>query len=526
MIKLSSKPLFYMAVGLLLGAKLCQAVPIPNIVFLVAALCFGSTIIFWKKAALSLLVLAAFSIGCVDFRLAAQDPPSELSIYSNGGVARVEGTVLSDSVSAANHDTFYLHASSVTSNIRQDNVNCSLFIVLEKKNIIQPEIEVGDHVRLNGLIRMEGDSPSSPTDMSLQGALARRGVYYSMMTIGAAQKAPTENENPLRRFLGRLKLRLLRSLQNSLDKNSASLIAGILLGMRSQIPTNMLWDFSSTGTYHILATAGLHLGILIYCIRSLFSALLLPNKWNALLTIAAVWGYDIIAGERMAVTRAAIMATIYLLGIVFERSPDILNSLGAAAIIILMIEPLQAFDPGFLISFGTVFIIGLTMPLWDELQKAADERLTLKGKRRLCAHRGFELLGLTLMAQTGAAPLCAYLFNSVTLLGGIANLIVVPIIFLLIPLSLLDAIIGILFPAASSLLGRWMIEPLARATESVVVFFAHLPYSHIAVPAPSGWIVALFYAAAGAVLLPARQMISRQIRIDAAGRKEKNSEST
>ena len=166
-----------------------------------------------------------------------------------------------------------------------------------------------------------------------------------------------------------------------------------------------------------------------------------PRKWGAVFTIAALWLYALMAGGRPSVTRAVLMASLYFGALLFEREPDLPTSFGAAALVILFLQPTALLEPGFQMSFLTILTLALAMPVWDSFWRP---RLTAHLKRplvRKAALRAVELAGLSLFAQLGSLPIVASDYNEFPLTGWLANLLVVPTLFLLIPLGFIGALV-------------------------------------------------------------------------------------
>ena len=145
---------------------------------------------------------------------------------------------------------------------------------------------------------------------------------------------------------------LTRGLEDSPDV--AALINGMALGLRHETPDDIEEPFQQTGTLHLFAVAGLHVGIVAQLLWIIALLLRLPRKATAALIIPCLFFYSAITGFHVSSVRAATMAAVLLGGIFFDRPVLALNSLAGAALLILAVDPNQLFSSGFQLSFAVV----------------------------------------------------------------------------------------------------------------------------------------------------------------------------
>ena len=264
-------------------------------------------------------------------------------------------------------------------------------------------------------------------------------------------------------------------------------------------------DFVRTGTVHILASAGLHVGIVIYWLLTLCERLTLPRKASASVIILTLIFYVLLCGGRPSVTRAVIMAVVYCAAFLFERDPDLPTTLAAAALIILTLTPTALLESGFQLSFLTVLTLAVGLPAWNELGKSRLELLPT-GRTRKIARRAWELVGVSLLAQLGSLPIVARDYNEVSLLGIVANLLVVPVLFVLIPIGFAGVIVWPVWHAAAHLLFMPCAGLLAWIVTVVQACAAPAWASQAVPPPPMLWIVTYYAALLGILtMLPRRR---------------------
>ena len=205
----------------------------------------------------------------------------------------------------------------------------------------------------------------------------------------------------------------------------AQLIKGILLGKRSDVPSETLDIFRNSGTFHVLAVSGLHVGLVaMFCYLG-FSLFRFPQKMLCLLTIIAVLIYACLIGFRPSVFRASLMAILFLVAILIDRDADLYNLLAFAALVLLLLNPQQVWDVGFQLSFVAVASIVYFVPkmenplrrLWTGAEDPpSDSEGSVLTRFRNTTIKWLVLSYLvTLAAQIGNGPL-----NRLPFLSGIS----------------------------------------------------------------------------------------------------------
>jgi len=303
------------------------------------------------------------------------------------------------------------------------------------------------------------------------GALIRRGGGNSILR--AAQKSRAWMQSAL-----------CRGLENAPEVQN--FLSGIVLGVRHQMPEDIEEPFQQTGTLHLFAVAGLHVGIVAALLWMVAMVARLSRKWAAAFIIPLLLFYAAVTGLHVSSVRAAVMASILVGGLFFERKVFVLNSLAAAAFFLLSWDTNELFSTGFQLSFAVVgAIILFADPFSRFLQNwtAPDPflpRNLVRGARRW-VHAGFDWLwrgaSVSLAAWAGSLPFVLWYFYIVTPISLLANLIVVPIAFFILAIGLLSLLsmpllagIAVIFNNAN-----WF---LAKLVLGIVQILAHIPGGH------------------------------------------------
>ncbi len=212
-----------------------------------------------------------------------------------------------------------------------------------------------------------------------------------------------------------------RTLPRRVPGVPGEVLRGLLLGTGRELPEELTDAFRRSGTVHVLAVSGLHVGFIVLIVHGVLRSLRVPRRASRLLVTPALAAFVLIVGARPSVVRACVMAAFLMAAPLLERRPNPLNALGAAALALLLARPGSLFDLGFQLSFSAVGgILLLHGPLEERLSAALGARGRWTG--RLAAP-----LALSLSAQVGVAPLLIRTFGEVSVISPLANLVVVPL---------------------------------------------------------------------------------------------------
>ena len=317
----------------------------------------------------------------------------------------------------------------------------------------------------------------------------------------------------------------------------AAILRAMLLGDRGFVDRAESVDFQKTGTFHVLVVAGLHVGALAVFLYWLCRRLRLPRSVEAFLILMVLLAYVLVVEQRTPVLRAGLTTAIVLLGSMWYRRLDLLNSAAVAALVLLIAEPKFITDSGFLLSFLAIgCIAGIAVPLveqkiepvrralwhWRDVTRdtsfsprMAQFRLDFRDAVLLLTsrlhgrfanaaqnfgakglHVGLrvaELFVVSCVLQFGMLALMARDFHRVSLLGPVVNVLVVPLTGVIVPLGFAALGLGTIFVAAAKIVALPLIW-LVSAQHRVVSFFAAMPHASYRIPGPPAWLMGLFFA--------------------------------
>ncbi len=349
------------------------------------------------------------------------------------------------------------------------------------------EYHYGDILRLRGRLQ----TPPADEDFSYRDYLARQGIR-SYMGAAEATVLPGSGGNPVVAVVYGLKERSLQNIYRLFLDPEASLLAGILLGVDSGLPSYLEQAFNDTGTSHIIAISGFNIAVVAGIFVLLFSRLLGP-RWGALAAVIGIVFYTFLVGASPSVVRAAFMGTLALLAAQLGRRQQGLNALALVAAWMALLNPLVLWDVGFQLSFFAT----LGLILYSEPFQAAVDRFLARFFPAARAHQSASLFGefvlLTLAAQLTTLPIAAYHFKQISLVSFVANPFILPVQPAVMVLGGLAVSISlVLYPLGQ--LAAWIAWPLTAYTIRVVELFDSVPHGVIYLGGFSMAFVVLYYA--------------------------------
>ncbi len=265
-------------------------------------------------------------------------------------------------------------------------------------------------------------------------------------------------------FLGLI--RVLREkidavFSQNLPSNEASLLMGIVFGIRQNISKDLSDALRVTGVLHVIAASGANVSIVTSLLLFGFAAFL-GRRASLVLTAFAVIFYAVFSGLAPSIVRASFMALVAMFGMGVGRQNFSLLTLVLVGLIMIIFSPAITSDVGFQLSFASSAGILLIKPTLDNL---------LRYKNTL-----LEDFTTTTSAQIASIPILLTAFGSYSPVSIIVNLLVLWTIPILMVLGGAAAILGLIFPLASVPI-LYLSYPLILYFEKIVLFFSRLTAS-------------------------------------------------
>jgi competence protein ComEC len=352
-------------------------------------------------------------------------------------------------------------------------------------------VGTGDTVRLRALLRLPS-SPAYPGGWDQQRDAFYAGLGGSGFALGPAERLVAGDPAGLARRMQLLREIVGRRFISGIPGPAGTIAATLFTGMAGAIPEPDHAAFRDSGLAHLLAVAGLHIGIVMgwtmFLTRALLAlsehaALRWPVKQLAALAALAAGGfYLVLTGMHVPIVRSFAMAVLYTLAVLLGRRAISLRGLALAATVLIVLAPQEV--PG--VSFQMSFAAVLTLIAGYEALRPG--LAVLRGedgwRGRVWLH--LAMLALTsLLAGTASAPFAAYHFGRVQVYFVLANMLAVPLAaFWVMPLGLVAlALMPFGVERVALLPMGWGLEAMlwvARTTSS-------WPEAVLAVPHAPAW---------------------------------------
>ncbi len=485
------QPLSGIALSAILGLLLAEFFRLP-FALLGPAIVLGAVVCLARPNGWLTHLLVAASYFALHQTQLHDSPGGELSrrLSDRPRMVSVSGTVASEPrLSPNDYTTFLLRLRSIELDGRAEPCHATI----QARWKANPRL--GDEIRLAGML--ESLPPArNPGVFDLRAYLERRDVFQSIF-VRYPENGTIERSggaDPVTRAAARAREWMRRNLTRDLEDSPevAALINGMALGLRHETPNDIEEPFQQTGTLHLFAVAGLHVGIVAQLLWILASLLRLPRPAAAALIIPCLFFYSAITGFHVSSLRAATMAAFLLGGIFVDRPVLALNSLAGAALVILACDSNQLFTSGFQLSFAVVgTILLLAEPIARLLLRTAEPDPFLPRSLLSLGQRTFQggffwgarALSVSAAAWAGSLALIIWYFYLITPVSLLANLTVVPVAFCVLATGLMSLVAAPFLPALAVVCNNanWS---LAQLIFALVHFFSELPAGHAYVERP------------------------------------------
>jgi competence protein ComEC len=367
---------------------------------------------------------------------------------------------------------------------------------------------LGERIEVDGVLRRP-PRPVAPGLFDYRTHLARRGVHFQLIAEGAdAWTRESTNASPgvAERFQGWARATLARGLPE--EDEPVRLLWAMCLGWRTALTDEVSEPFMRSGTMHLFAISGLHVAMIAGILVSLLRMAQLPRAWCGLVAIPLLWFYTAATGWQSSAIRSTLMASVVIAGWSLKRPSELVNSLAAAAFIILVWEPQQLFQASFQLSFAVVFSIALLLPhfervraQWFQPDPLLPPELRPRWQRWLDTPVRFltASFATSLAAWLGSLPLVAHYFHLFTPVSLLANLLVVPLSGLALMSCFGSLVFGAWLPWVSGLFNHsaWLWMSWMRGLSH---WCADLPGAWFPVPSPSPMAFVLYYGVLASVV--------------------------
>lgn len=366
-----------------------------------------------------------------------------------------------------------------------------------------PAIEAGDRIRVFGelLISLSAKNPGE-FDYApyLRSHRIRTKIQSQTECISIIQPGSRWN---LSRWLERVRKRGSELFEINLDPRQAELASAVFLGEREQIDSERNEAFMATGTIHILSISGLHVGILAGAMFWVMRWAPVSRVWGLTLVALITGLYTLMVDVNPPVVRATILVWITCLSLCLRRQALGFNSLAAAALVVLAINPTDLFNVGAQLSFLSVAAIIWVWPHCFPIVPIIDDQVyiekmvieNLDPVSRIFRRLFYYLWELTVIGAViwgVTQPLIAARFHLFSPIALVLN----PFLCFPMALGLFSGFVFLFLAAIApplAGLAAFCCNFILWLLEKVITFTSALPGSHFWTPGPEDWWLAGYY---------------------------------
>lgn len=334
---------------------------------------------------------------------------------------------------------------NVTAKILDSQCACLLKV---KSMDLEVPLHIGDSIEVYSELK-QPSPPSNPHEFNYQRWLLLQGiVWQSQISSTEIDSVKAVNFNFIDKasqINGQLQLVLKLIIPSP---RSFALLSAILLGDKSAMEKSDQQVFSETGTMHVMAVSGLHVGLIATLIFSLLPKI--PGKRGAWLRFAVlmigIWGFVLISGAKPSAIRAGLMFSLFFMGRALDRNGHPLNALFVAMFAMCLFNPRIIYDLGFQFSVMAVMSILIYTRYITPFYKP--ESAFLNGL--------WQITSVSIAVQVLLAPLSIYYFHQFPVAFIPANLIALPLASILLIGGILTIFIFLFFPIVGKSMGIMM----------------------------------------------------------------------
>ncbi|MDP2660814.1 MAG: ComEC/Rec2 family competence protein [Dehalococcoidia bacterium] len=458
----------------------------------------------WKaKPAIATMLICAAVFAAAAGRYQAALPSAEASsliAYHGQSAIEIEGWVSADPEVRDQTTHLRLEASAIKVAGAWRQATGAVLLYTHR----YPQHTYGEVLRVSG--KME--TPQSVGEFDYPAYLAREGIY-STMVLPRIQVLDEDGGTPWMRWLLGLRSWLAGNLAKALPEPQAALAQGMLLGIRSSIPQDLMDAFSYSGTAHIIVISGQNLTLLAGYMLTAMQTLV--GRRRALwLSLAIITFYTLLVGAQPPVLRADIMCSIFILGAYLGRQRQALVALAFSAAVMTAFQPLILWDVSFQLSFAaTAGLMFIAPSLQRRIERLwAPPAFRPAGWVEKLHPYVVETLAVTMGATAAVLPLLLVNFQRLSLISPAANLLLLPALPGVMLSGALAAGLGIV-PLLGQIAG-WVAWPFLTYMTTLVKLLGGLPLASIEVAGFELGLALVYYAllCLALVWIPGKRIVS------------------
>jgi competence protein ComEC len=399
-----------------------------------------------------------------------------------------EGVIAADPSFAESGQVLVVDVKHISQKGSVEN-ECPSGITIRMKTKLYPHFHYGDEIIFSGKLSAPFNFKSDTgRAFDYTGYLAKDDIFYEIKSAQVKADINSMNRDTnvtnisqwITSILYKIKRGFVDNLNQTLGEPHSALAAGLVVGEKSALGKDLLNDFRTVGLIHIVVLSGFNITIVADALRRLLTRL--PRVWGIVIGGIGMILFGVLVGGGATVVRSCFMASIALGASIIRRDYHVARALLFAGCLMLIQNPLILLhDPSFQLSFlATLGLILLATPL-ERFFYFIPEKFGMRG-----------IFAATFATQIFVSPFILYMMGQISIIGVVANILVLPLIPITMLAVFLTGSIGLISTFVSQICG-WGAHLLLTYELFIVETFARVPYASITFPQFSGWWVVGFY---------------------------------
>ncbi|MAF14288.1 MAG: hypothetical protein CMI53_05380 [Parcubacteria group bacterium] len=429
MFNTNSKIFRFFLICFIIGVALASFIAINDFwLFLMGLLIMIGSVFLWSKKFWRFIFIGVIIIVVGIWRYQFSVPKideTKISFYVEQQVF-FKGLVVKEADQRINHTKLTVEVQG----LENKKVNGKVLVGVP----LYPKYQYGDLVSISCKLR----SPEPFNGFAYDRYLAKSDIY-SQCSFPRVKLISRGNGDYLLTKIFEFKNKLKLIINKNLPEPQASLFSAISLGSRRGVPQELSDKFSITGTSHLIAISGMHITIITVILMKIGLALYLPRKKVFWLVTLMLIGYVTMIGFPASAVRASTMGFLAMWALYLGRLNQSVNALIFAAFVMILVNPkILRDDIGFQLSFCAVIGLIYMSPMFEKWLAKMPSYLGIK-----------ESLQMTLAAQITTMPLIIFNFGRLSLIGLLANLLVLPVLPYLMIVGFSALLLSLVFTSYS-----------------------------------------------------------------------------
>lgn len=444
----------------------------PPLLFLAAAVgILAITVVTFREHGRAVLIgacLIAALLGMIRVIYTERHRENTLTEEYTGTII-IRGVVTGNIEHKETHDRYVVRIAAIEKTAKDGTITTTPFTDSTAVLVYEPyptACMIGEEVVFRTRLRKPRDFTTTT------GRVFRYGQYLRQMNIHAIASvkeiscvgyAHTPN------IFSALRGKFVRAMNAVLPSQEASLLGGLLLGLRGSLSDELMEAFRITGLIHIIVLSGYNVTLVAEAVRRVFSRT--PEVIALSLSFITIIMFVLLSGAQTAAVRAGGMASVALIARASCREYDGIRTLLLIAALMVLYNPDQIlFSASLHMSFLATLGLLIFSPAIERRLKCITDRFQIRS-----------IVAVTLATQIYLLPYLAYAIGEVSVIGMLANILVLPLIPLAMAFGAFVSVIALFSPVAAIPLVPLAYLPL-RAVTFLAETLAQIPHASMALP--------------------------------------------